>query len=420
MSQHFFSGKTKKAIFSVVLDYKAKREKAIERLGLSEEEYKKEVAATREKPFNRFDENLQVARKNMERNGFIIHEAEDSNEARLVLKDILGGKAVIAKSKTNTGREIDINSALKDLEYCETDLGDAIVQLFKEKDQHYVLPAIHITPQKIQEAIQKQYGKQVSDDPEELTHFLCGKIRENILKANVGITGANFFTKTGQIVLLENEGNISLVSRLPHKHIVIVGIDKLVETIEDATQLCRTAAIFGTGQDITQYISVISGPSKTADIGNTLVQGAQGAKEVHIILLDNKRRKMMENGFGDLLKCINCGACINFCPVYHQVGSAYGGSKYIGSKGIVTSAFMETLLKAKENGSFDCTLCGNCHENCPMDIDLSEMIRKVRILQNKNGIQTDANKEALNNVEKHGNPFGEVSEDEIPDKLHCC
>jgi len=277
------------------------------------------------------------------------------------------------------------------------------------------------------------FGERIAADPQALTRYLCDKIRNNILRADIGITGANFITSTGQILLLENEGNISLITRAPKVHIVVAGIDKIVETLEDGMALCQTAAIFGTGQDITQYISVISGPSKTADIQNELVLGAQGAREVHLILVDNGRRAMLEQGFGDLLRCINCGACINYCPVYHNLGVRYGGA-YLGAKGIVAAMFLgkcdeeaveesgaDVLLKrALQSGSFECTLCGNCTQNCPMKIDLAGMIRRIRKIQQGKQLQTTQNLIMAENIKQTGNPFGQKDDKTTPDALYCC
>lgn len=417
----FLDKKTKTAIQRIILSYKKKRELAIEKLGLTEKEYKSEVTSIRRKVFEDFEGNLAIAKKSFKNNGFILHEVSDSKEAQIVLGKILKNAKFIAKSKTNTGKEVGLDEVLERFNFCETDLGDFIVQFFGEKDQHYVLPAIHISAKMIAEKINEKYKEKVKADPSDLTHYLSQKIREKILRADVGITGANFITKSGQVVLLENEGNISLVSRVPQKHIVICGVDKLTETTEDAVQLCKTAAVFGTGQDITQYISIISGPSKTADIENKLVEGAQGAKEVHLILVNNGRIKAIKSDFKDILRCINCGACINFCPVYHQLGRRYGGD-YIGSKGIVASFLQENLKESFDKGSFKCTLCAGCFENCPMKINLSSMIRKIRELQNNNSLQTKSNKEMLSKVKKYGNPFGEVTDNkkDIPDELYCC
>ncbi len=418
----FLDQETKKSIKNTVFNYGQKRMKVLEDMGITLEEYKEKMTKIRQKAFDNFEEDIKIAKENLKQNGFNVYEASDTEKAQEILKDILKDTERIVKTKTNTGREIEIEKVLQDHNCSETDLGDFINELLRESDMHYVLPALHIAPEKIKEKIKEVYGDEIVANPEELTHYLCKKIREKILMADVGITGANFFTQSGQVILLENEGNISLVSRLPKKHIIICGIDKLTKTIEDATQLCQTAAIFGTGQKITQYISIISGPSKTADIQNKLVQGAQGAEEVSIILIDNGRREMLEEGFGDLWRCINCGACINFCPIYHQLGKEYGGSEYIGSKGIIKSAFngKKSLEKAKKNGSYKCTFCDSCYKNCPMSINLPKAVRNIRKRQNENNLQTEQNKQMLEKIKKEGNPFGKVSDEKTPDKLYCC
>ena len=386
----------------------------------NEKQYKDEMTEIRQKPFENFEKNLKLAKKNFEKRGFQVYEVMDAKDTQNILNKIIGKDRKIISSKTNTGREIEIKKVSEKYDWSETDLGDFIVKMFKATDEHFVLPSIHITAEMINKKIKQKYKDDIGIDPEKLTHYLCQKIREKILKAEVGVTGANFFTQTGQVILLENEGNISLVSRLPKKHIVICGIDKITESVEDAVKLCQTAAIFGTGQDITQYISIISGPSKTADIENQLVAGAQGAQEVHIILVDNGRREMIERGFGDILRCINCGSCINFCPVYNQKGSQYGNDGYIGSKGIVFEAIQKGLKQAQKVGSHNCTLCDSCYRNCPMKIGLPDMVRKIREEQELKGIQSSVNQEMLGKIKKDGNPFGGRSDGKVPDKLYCC
>lgn len=418
----FLQEKTKKTIKKVVLAYKKRRSEAIADLGYSEDEYKEKVNLLRSKAFEDFEEKLNAAKNNLASRGFIVYEATNKEEAQKRLDKILDKKEKIIKAKTNTGREIELENFLKKSgrRFSETDLGDYIADMFQSEDMHYVLPAIHITPEEISSKIKGRWRDNVAAEEESLTHYLCGKIRQDILQADAGITGANFFTCSGEILLLENEGNISLVSRLPKKHIIICGIDKITANVSDAVELCRTAAIFGTGQKITQYVSIISGPSRTADIQNKLVVGAQGAQEVHLILIDNGRRQMIKKGFGDILRCINCGACINFCPVYHQIGSCYGGEKYVGSKGLVFSFFNDSLDEVVKKGNFKCTLCGNCLENCPMKINLPEMVRKIRRIQSKKKNQTAQNAEMISTIDKFGNPFGKIDDQKIPDKLYCC
>lgn len=416
----YLKEKSREAIKKAVFSVSNNKNKFFQDKNIDENHYKEQMTMIRKKPFDDFEKKLKIAKSNFEKRGFKVYEAEDAQEAREILNKIIGKNRKIISSKTNTGREIEIKKVLEKFDWSETDLGDFIIKMFKEKDEHFVLPAIHITAEMIVKKIKEKYKVEIDADPEELTHFLCKKIREKILEAEVGITGANFFTQEGQVILLENEGNISLVSRLPRKHIVICGIDKLTESVEDGARLCQTAALFGTGQDITQYISIISGPSKTADIGNKLVFGAQGAQEVHLILVDNQRREMIKKGFGDILRCINCGSCINFCPVYNQKGSRYGNDGYIGSKGIVFEAVQKGLKEAFEKGSHICTICDSCYRNCPMKIGLPWMVRQIRAEQETKGIQSLANKEMLEKIKKEGNPFGRKSDGKIPDKLYCC
>ncbi|MCK5081113.1 MAG: lactate utilization protein [Candidatus Moranbacteria bacterium] len=418
--KEYLKSESRKAIKKAVGFSAENRRKVFASKNINEDQYKKEMTAIRQKPFENFERNLKLAKQNFEKRGFQVYEVKEAKEARNILNKIIGKSKKIISSKTNTGREIEIKKVSEKFDWNETDLGDFIVKMFKETGEHFVLPAIHITAEMINKKIKQIYKDEIGTDPEKLTHYLCRKIREKILEAEIGITGANFFTQEGQIVLLENEGNISLVSRLPKKHIVICGIDKITESVDDAVKLCQTAALFGTGQDITQYVSVISGPSKTADIENQLVQGAQGAHEVHVILVDNGRRKMIKKGFGDILRCINCGSCINFCPVYNQKGSRYGNEGYIGSKGIVFSAVQENLKAAYKNGSHDCTICDSCYRNCPMKIGLPWMVREIRMEQGRSGIQSFANKEMMGKIKKDGNPFGKKNDDKLPDKLYCC
>lgn len=416
----FLDREVKKSISKVIKNYYHKRTQKIGE-GKDYESFRERISQLRGEVFADFESNLKTAKEHLTQNGFEVIETKDEEDFEKALRNLLPAGIKIAQSKTNTGKELGLEKILAEFQVAQTDLGDFVVDLLGERDQHFVLPAIHLGSKKIASKIKEVYGDEIKSDPIELTHYLCAKIREQILSAQVGITGANFFTQDGSVVLLENEGNISLVSRLPQKHIVICGIDKLVANASNAMELCKSAAIFGTGQSITQYISVISGPSKTADIENQLVLGAQGAQEVTIILVDNGRRKMMEEGFGDLLRCINCGACLNFCPVYHQLGDGYGGEKYIGSKGVIYSYFQKGLKKARDKGSFKCTLCGNCYQNCPMKINLPEMVRKIREKQAKEKLDTQANRKMIVNVKKYGNPFGESKDDGgSPDKLYCC
>lgn len=418
MQKEFLPGETKENIWKVVLEYKAKREKTLADLGWDEEKFREEFRKMKEEIFHDIDNLRRRAISNLEKNGIKVFEAKNSGEAQKILKDLTAGDKMVVKAKTTAADEIGIDEALKD-KLISTDLGDFIMSISGARDMHPVFPSFHLTPTQISEIIKKKFGEDVAPDAKSIAAFARKYLRGKMAEATVGVTGANVITADGRIVLLENEGNISLVSRLPDKHIIISGWEKIVPTVEDAMKVVRAAAVWGAGQDWPVYVSIISGPSKTADIQNELVVGAQGAKEVYLILLDNGREKLLRDGFEELLYCVNCGACLNFCPAYHQLGTKYG-DKYLGSKGIILAAFMENLLHAKESGCYSCTLCSACMENCPAKIDLPALMKKIRTKLNAENSETDENKKMIANTRQFGNPFGEVNDDGTPKELYCC
>ena len=418
MQKEFLSKETKENIWKVVFEYKTKQEKTLADLGMDAEKFRDEFRRMKEDAFRDIKNLRQRAIANLEKNGIKVFEVKDIAEAQKILKDLTAGEETIIKSKTSAADEIEIDKILGD-KLVSTDLGDFIMSISGARDMHPVFPSYHLTPKQISEIIKNKFGEDVLADAKSIAAFARKYLRKKMTEAGVGITGANVITADGRIVVLENEGNISLVSRLPDKHIIISGWEKIVPTVEDAMKVVRAAAIWGTGQDWPVYVSIISGPSKTADIQNELVIGAQGAKEVYLILLDNGREKILKDGFEELLYCINCGACLNFCPAYHELGTKYG-DKYLGSKGIILSAFMTELLRAKESGCYSCTLCSACWQNCPAKIDLPGMMKKIRSKLNAENLETEENKKMIDNIRKFGNPFGENGENRAPNELYCC
>ena len=409
---------TQKVVLPIMYSYKEKRD-----IILSEEEkenFTKELRTIKEDSIENIKELKKVAIENLTKNGIKVIEAKDSKEANKKIREIIGKEKLIIKSKSNTANEINLNEELKDKELTETDLGDFIIQLFQGEDLHPVLPAVNLTPEQISKKIKEKLGKEVKATPEEIANFVRDYLRERIYKAKVGITGANIVTSDGSIFILENEGNISLTSRIPDKHIILTSFEKIVQSREEALKIVKAAGVFGTGQDYPVYVNIISGPSKTADIQNKLITGAQGAKEVYLILLDNKRSEILNSKFKDLLYCINCGACLNFCPVYHQIFTRYGAKYFPGAKGVISSYFKESNKDAYNNGAFFCTTCKQCKENCPMKIDLSDLIRDLRKELVKEGVEPDSVNEMIKHIKKYGNPFGKIEEGKSPDKIYCC
>lgn len=409
---------TQEVILPIMYSYKEKRE-----LILSEEEkneFRDELRRIKEKSLNNIRELKKEAVEKLIKNGVKVIEARDSSDAIKKIRAIIGKEKLVIKSKSNTANEINLNAELSDIELVETDLGDFIVQMFEGKDLHPVLPAVNLTLQEISKKIKEKFNKEVKMVPEDIAYFVRNHLREKIFKAKIGITGANVISADGSIFILENEGNISLTSRIPEKHIILSSFDKIVSTREDALKIVKAAGVFGTGQDYPVYVNIISGPSKTADIQNKLITGAQGAKEVYLILLDNNRSKILDTEFKELLYCINCGACLNFCPVYHQIFTRYGTSYFSGAKGVISAYFKESKKDAYNNGAFFCTTCKQCYENCPVKINLSDLMRRLRKELVLMGIEPDTVREMNENIKKYGNPFGEIDENKKPDKLYCC
>jgi iron-sulfur cluster protein len=408
---------TQEVVLPIMYLYKEKRDKVLSEEG--KKTFREELRKIKEDSINNIIELKKKTIENLTKNGIKVIEAKDSKEANKKIREIIGKEKLVIKSKSNTANEINLNEELKDKELIETDLGDFIVQIFNGEDLHPVLPAVNLTPEKISKKIKEKFGKEVKATPEDIAKFVREYLREKIYKAKIGITGANIISSEGSVFILENEGNISLTSRIPDKHIILTSFDKIVNTREEALKIVKAAGVFGTGQDYPVYVSIISGPSKTADIQNKLITGAQGAKEVYLILLDNKRSEILNSEFKELLYCINCGACVNFCPVYHQIFTRYGAKYFPGAKGVISSYFKESNKDAYNNGAFFCTTCQQCKENCPMKIDLSSMIRDLRKQLVKQGIEPETVNEMIKNIKKFGNPFGDLG-GKTPDKLYCC
>jgi len=419
MKGEFLNEKTKTILWQVFLGYREKRKKALLKNNLDYENFRNELYEIKKKDILQIGNLKKKAIEALKENGINVFEAKDGKEAREIIEGLLKGKTKIIKSKSNVFNEIEEQGFLADKELIETDLGDFICQIMEKKESHPVLPAIHLTPEEISKKIKEKFNEDIEPKPEKIALFVRNLLREKISKAEVGISGANVITSDGKILILENEGNISLVSRWPDKHIVISGFEKIVENLEEGLKLVKGSAIWGTGQDFPVYVSIISGPSKTADIQNQTIIGAQGAKEVNLILLDNGREKLLKEGFEEILYCINCGACLDFCPVFHQIGRNYG-AKYLGSKGIIFAGFSESLKKAVDSNCFACTLCSVCYENCPVKINLPELMKKIRSFMEKENLQTKENQEMIEKIRQFGNPFGKLEKGKISKNLYCC
>ncbi|NVM28758.1 MAG: lactate utilization protein [Candidatus Helarchaeota archaeon] len=323
-----------------------------------------------------------------------------------ILKEVEGEKLVV-KSKTNTGKEIGLIKAIeaKGIELVETDIGDRIIQITHEKPSIPIGPAVHLMPDFIAKAFSEHYNVPVKPEREEIVKVGRQKLREQILAANVGITGANVIVaEEGSVGLVENEGNISLITRLPRKHIAIAGIDKIVPTWKDAITILRVME--ATFDLRGAYCSFIKGPSGTSDIQGLEVLGMHGAQEVHVVLVDDYRTKALEKGFEELLYCINCGLCFMACPVIHQAGiEMFLTEVATGPIGLIKAAMIKGINAAVAAGLYLCSGCNRCKELCPANIDIPGMIEKLREDAIKNGLIIPEHQKLLESIQKYNNPF---------------
>jgi L-lactate utilization protein LutB len=323
------------------------------------------------------DELLKRAVKKMEENGIKVFTAKSRDDAVQIMLKELGTEKLVAKSKSNVTKEIKLTEELESrgIKVIETDIGDRILQVLREKPSHPTGPITHLSAKKISEGLSKIYGVEIGSDPGGIVRFVRNEIRNYIDKARIGVTGANAITaEEGSIVLAHNEGNISEVIR-KEKHIVVTAIDKVYPSIEDAINMLKVITYNATGSLIPSFIEIISGVSKTADVEKKFFRGVHSPGEVILVLLDNKRTEIIEKGFRELLFCIDCGNCLLHCPMYNAVGNYFAEEKYLGGRGLACQSLTEGEVNKKLEF---CLTCGKCKENCPLSIDIPAVIRGIR------------------------------------------
>lgn len=321
------------------------------------------------------DHYLEMFADNAAAAGAQIHWARDAAEACNIVAELLSerGATRIVKSKSMATEEIHLNESLESagLFPVETDLGEWIIQLARETPSHIVVPAIHKSKRQIAELFVNKLGIEPSDDVAVLTSTARRILRQRFADAEVGISGVNFgVAETGTILILENEGNVRLTTSLPKVHIAVMGIEKIIPRLVDLDVFLKLLPRSGTGQRLTAYQSLITGVKRGAE--------EEGPEEVHIILLDNGRSRMLAHPVTrQSLACIRCGACLNACPVYQQVGGHAYGSVYPGPIGAVITPQLVGLSKTSQL-PYASSLCGACREVCPVKIDIPELLLHLR------------------------------------------
>ena len=324
---------------------------------------------------NHLDRYLVEFEEKITARGAKVFWAPSAGEARdyvlKVAKD--NGVRSIIKSKTMTSEEIHLNDALEKEGYgvFESDLGEYIVQLRKETPFHLVFPAMHLTRREISDLFQKELGSAPTDEPEELTMIARNVMRRKYCEADMGISGANFaVAETGMISITENEGNARLTTSLPRIHVVLIGIEKVLPRLEDLSLFLPMLATAGAGPTMTCYNTMYGGPRQPGEI--------DGPEEMHIVLLDNRRTELLADAEQrDALGCIRCGACLNVCPIFKNIGGYSYGTTYQGPIGSVITPHLRGLQEWKHLSAAS-SLCGACTEACPVKIDLHH-----HLLQNR-------------------------------------
>ncbi len=314
------------------------------------------------------------------RGGKVIWAQTAAEAVKEILKIVEKRQAKkVVKSKSMTTEEININTLLEgnDVNTLETDLGEYIVQLAGEKPYHIVTPAMHKSKEDIAELFYNLFDLDKNSSPEKITSFVREKLRNDFITADIGITGSNFLiADTGSVALTENEGNGILSMSFPKTHIVVAGIEKLIPSIADLELFWPLLATFGTGQNVTVYNSIVSGPKKNKE--------SDGPEEMYVILLNNKRTEILKKERQRIaLSCIRCGACLNVCPVYRNIGGHTYNATYTGPIGSVINPHMKGMNNYKHL-SFASSLCGACTEVCPVKIPLHMLL-----LLNRNNSVTE-------------------------------
>jgi L-lactate dehydrogenase complex protein LldF len=330
------------------------------------------AARLRDAVLSRLDVHLDALATNWEAHGGRVFFAADAAEARDYVRTVTSGAGIAVKSKSMASEEIGLNGVLESagMEVVETDLGEWILQLAGEHPSHIVAPAIHKSKADVAELFSEMAGTRLPVDTAALTAFARDQLRAKFLAADVGITGTNFgVSEAGAVCIVTNEGNARMCSSLPRVHIALMGMERVVGTFDELAVMLALLGRSATGQKLSQYTTLLFGPRRPNE--------SDGPEESHLVVLDNGRSKVLGTPFQAALRCIRCGACLNVCPVYRQVGGHAYDTVYSGPIGAVLNPLLRDSPQARELAHAS-TLCGACTEVCPVRIPLHDLLLKLR------------------------------------------
>ena len=342
--------------------------------GIDFEELRGRIAERKAYAVDHLKELCDLFQKNAEAHGAKVFRSNDPARVREYILQVARDNNVrtVVKSKSMASEEIHLNSYLEKagLQVKETDLGEWIIQLAGQTPSHMVMPAIHMTKEEVSDLFSKEVDERLSTDIPRLVKVARDELRGKFLEADMGISGANIaVAETGSILTVTNEGNARLVTTLPKVHVAIIGIEKIVATFADIAPILKALPRSATAQMLTSYVTIITGQTPNTD-------GSR--KELHIVLMDNKRTEMAADPmFKEALQCIRCASCLNICPIFRLVGGHVFGKVYTGGIGTILTAWHDNL-KSSEDIQGLCIQCGACKDVCPSKIDIPGLILEIR------------------------------------------
>jgi L-lactate dehydrogenase complex protein LldF len=323
---------------------------------------------------NRLPDLLEQLERNVTAAGGTVLWARDAAEANQLILDLCREHSVqrVTKGKSMVTEESGLNHALEDagIEINESDLGEYIIQLAHEKPSHIVFPMLHKTKEATAALLHDKLGMPMTDDPAAMTRFVRGVMRRKYIEADLGISGVNFaIAETGTIITVENEGNNRLSCSAPRVHVAVMGLEKVLATWQDWTTISQLLPRSATGQRMTVYTNLFNGPRRADE--------PDGPSAFYLLILDNGRSRVLGSEYAESLACIRCGACLNACPVYQNIGGHAYGWVYPGPIGSIVSPLLQGLSSAPQL-PYASSLCGACKQACPVDIDIPDMLLKLR------------------------------------------